>query len=107
MKKFIAIATAATFVIAAAAPANAQMSAFKSFGSTAANADQIVHKTGRKGRRIAGAIALGLLGAAVIAGHARASEIDQEDAHERRCNKWRRWCNDGESRACRKFDNRC
>ena len=92
MTKNFAIATAAaTLMIAAGAPAQGQ----------------IIHKTGRKGRRIAGAIALGLIGAAVIAGSARASRYDHADRYERRCNKWRRWCRNGEDRACWKYENRC
>jgi uncharacterized protein YcfJ len=111
MNKSIAFATAAAVMITAIAPANAQMSGFngsaiKSLNSEAAANSQIIHKTGRKGRRVAGAIALGLIGAAVIAGAARASE-DREWAHERRCNKWRRWCRNGEDNACWKYENRC
>jgi len=108
MTKTFAIATvAATLMIAAGAPAQAQMSGFKSFNAPTAGEGQLIHKTGRKGRRIAGAIALGLIGAAVIAGSARGHHYNRYDRHERRCNKWRRWCRNGEGRACWKYDNRC
>ena len=92
---------------ASGAPAQAQMSGFKSFSKFALDESQIIHKTGRKGRRIAGAIALGLIGAAVIAGSARGHHYNRVYRRERRCNKWRRWCDNGEGRACWKYDNRC
>ena len=107
MKKIIAIAAIAATTAFTAAPASAQMSGFKSLGP-ATTTDTMIHKTGRRGGRIAGAIALGLIGAAVIAGNARASHYgDGYSRHERRCRKWRRWCRDGENSACWKYDNRC
>lgn len=112
INKSIAIAAAAaTVIIAAGAPAQAQMSGFKSI-APAAGESQIIHKTGRRGRRgrrVAGAIALGLIGAAIVAGGARA-HYDHDyrySRHQRRCNRWRRWCRNGEDRACWKYDNRC
>lgn len=110
MIKSTAIAAAAAItLLAAGAPAQAQMSGFTALkASPAAGTNDMIHKTGRKGRRIAGAIALGLIGAAVIAGNARASHYDYGySRHERRCRKWRRWCRNGEGRACWKYDNRC
>ena len=112
MYKSVAIATAAAaMMIAAGAPAQAQMSGFKSLSpTTATESNQLIHKTGRKGRRIAGAIALGLIGAAAIAGHAHSYHYDRYDRysrHERRCRRWRRWCRNGSGNACWKFDNRC
>lgn len=108
ISKSIAIAAAATAMIAAGAPAQAQMSGFQSIAPTTSES-QIVHKTGRRGRRVAGAIALGLIGAAIVAGGARA-HYDRDRRyyrHQRRCNRWRRWCRNGEGHACYKYDTRC
>ena len=104
----IPAAVAAATLIAAQLPANAQMSGFTAMAAAQPTTNPDLHKTSRKGRRVAGAIALGLIGAAVIAGSARASYYDDgESRHERRCRNWRRWCRDGEDRACWKFENRC
>lgn len=114
--KFLAIATvSATTLVAAQAPAEAQLSGFKSLDASASGSAsgsaQIIHKTGRRGRRgrhVAGAIALGLIGAAVIAGSARASHYDRGySRHENVCRKWHRWCREGDDRACWKYDDRC
>jgi hypothetical protein len=112
MTKSIAIAAiSATALIALQAPAHAQMSAFKSLDAGATTTNQLFHKTGRRSRRIgAGIAALGLLGVAAIASHAQASDdnySEREYRHQRRCNRWQRWCNTGENRACWKYDNRC
>jgi hypothetical protein len=111
MTKFIAIAAiSATALIAAQAPAQAQMSALKSLDVGATTANQLIHKTGRRSRRIGAGIALGLLGVAAVASHARAredAENEREYSHQRRCNRWRRWCSNGEDQACWKYDNRC
>ena len=109
MKKIIAIAALAATTAFTAAPASAQISGFKNLGP-ATTTDTMIHKTGRRGGRIAGAIALGLIGAAVIAGNARATHYDPGDPYDRydgRCTRWRRWCRNGEDRACWKYDNRC
>ena len=108
MKKIIASAAIITIAAFSAAPASAQMSGFKNISATTASST-IIHKTGRRGRVAAG-IALGLIGAAVISSHARASYYDRDDRefrHERRCRRWRHWCRNGEDRACWKYDNRC
>jgi Ni/Co efflux regulator RcnB len=112
MKKIIATAAIAATIAVSASPASAQMSGFKSM-NPAASADNLIEKTGRRGRRgrrIGAGIALGLIGAAVIAGHASRHGDYYEDRysrHERRCNRWRRWCRNGEDRACWKYENRC
>jgi len=111
MTKSIAIAAiSAAAVISVQAPAQAQMSGLKSLDTTAKSANQLIHKTGRRGRRIGAGIALGLLGVAAIASQSRANDDDyseREYRRQRRCNRWRRWCSNGEDQACWKYDNRC
>jgi len=105
-----AIALIACATVLTAVPAHAQISSLKLVAPTATQDAGLIHKTGRRGRRVAAGIALGILGAAAIASQARSHHYDRDDRswrHERRCNRWRRWCRNGEDRACWKFDNRC
>ena len=110
MKKLIAIALLAATAALSAAPANAQMSALKSFDKAAASTETaIVQKTGRRGRFAAG-LAIGIVGAAIAHQayrHHRPHYSTRWSRHERRCRRWRRDCYDGYGRACRKFDYRC
>lgn len=112
MKTVFAAFAIAAIAATAAVPANAQMSALKSLNNGAAASESaIVHKTGRKGRRIAAGIALGIIGAAALASGAHAYDRDYEEERywrrRNRCNRWRRWCRRGNDRSCWKYDNRC
>ncbi len=109
-KSFTIAAVAAAAMLAIGAPAQAQMSAMKAAApvTSGAKAD-LVHKTGRRGRRIAAGIALGIVGAAAYA-HARRHHYHRPHyswRHERRCRRWRRWCWRGNEHACWKYDTRC
>ena len=76
-------------------------------GPTTQAGQELVHKTGRHGGKIAAGIALGLLGAAAIAHQSyRCYRDDEESHHERRCRRMN-LCDDGHGRSCRKFDRRC
>lgn len=106
----IMTALSATLIVAAA-PASAQMSGqisgFKSLETTiAATGPALIHKTSRRRGRIAAGVALGVLGI-IAAGQARAHYIDRDNRYEKQCRRWRRWCREGEDRACWKYDNRC
>ena len=106
MKKTIAVIATATTLMIASAPSNATgLSALKSLETGAAQSDNLVHKTGRRGRRIAAGIALGLATAA-IASHAYRHGY-YESRYERRCRRWARKCEWGNDRACWKLDTRC
>ena len=110
MKKFITIAAAATtLMIMAQAPAAAGPMSGVAAPAAASSDAGIVHKTGRRGRRIAAGIALGVLGA--VAAGAAYSHYDKrryyESRWERRCRRWRRRCYRGNDRACWKFERRC
>ena len=110
MKKLIAIAILATAAALSTAPANAQMSALKSFDNAASSSEAtIVHKTGRRGRFAAG-LAIGIVGAAIATHHynnRRPYYSSRWSRHERRCRRLRRACYNGYGRACWKYDNRC
>ncbi|RPG39358.1 MAG: hypothetical protein CBC34_014510 [Hyphomicrobiaceae bacterium TMED74] len=108
MKKTIAvIASAAAMMMIASAPSSAAgMSALKALETGAATSDNLVHKTGRRGRRIAAGIALGIVGAA-IATHAYRHHHYRPSRWERRCNCWARKCEWGNDRACYRYDTRC
>lgn len=110
MKKFIAIAVLAATAALSTAPANAQMSALKSIDAAAASGNAaIVHKTGRRGRaRFAAGLAIGIVGAAIVADHYRHRYYSPRwSRHERRCRRWRQNCYRGYDGACWKYDNRC
>ena len=75
--------------------------------------DGLVQKTGRRGRRLATglAIGLGVLGV-IAASRARAHghidyEVEIDDHEYRHIRRWRRRCVDGFDRACFKFEDRC
>ncbi|MEQ8824790.1 MAG: hypothetical protein RIC14_10485 [Filomicrobium sp.] len=71
---------------------------------------------GRRGRRLGAAIVGGVIAGALIAGAARAHRYDHYDYDRRyyhrrryrnRCDRWLWKCDNGNRRACRKFDYNC
>ena len=101
MKTLIATVVAAGFIFTAQAPANAQMAGLSSLQNNATASQELVHKTGRRGR-ILGAIALGAVAAIAI------SEAHRRRSHfARTCRRWRNRCEFGNERACWKYDTRC
>ena len=112
MKTFTAFAAAALVAFTlTTGTANAQMPGLAAAKAPAAKAGQdLVHKTGRRrnGGKIAAGIALGLIGAAAIAGQSHRYYRDSyESRHERRCRRWMYSCDNGSYHACRQFDRRC
>ena len=107
MMKRTAVATAMLLTLAVQGTAHAQMPGLA--GVQAVKTEQaLVHKTGRRGRRIAAGIALGALSGAVIAYGSRHYYDDRDDwRHERPCRRWHYRCEDGHRRSCWKFDRRC
>ena len=104
----ILVSSTAAVMLLNATSVQAQIVGLKSAEPLSAGQSELVHKVGRRGRRngaVAAGVALGVLGIAAAA--ASASARDDVSPHERRCNRWRRWCRDGEREACWKFDNRC
>ncbi len=116
MKTFTALAAAAVLMTSiSTGSANAQMAGFAAAKAPTTEASQsIVHKTNgrrgggrRHGGKIAAGIALGILGAAAIAHQSHRYSDSYESSHERRCRRWMYRCEDGNYRACNKFDRRC
>ena len=111
-KIFAGMVTAIMLTFASFAPAQANMAGLAQSKALSAEQDNLVEKTGRRGRRraVGAAIALGIIGAAAIAA-SRSSRADhyydRRDEWYHRCRKWRRRCNRGNDRACWKFDRRC
>ena len=105
MKKSIAAIATATVIAFAAVPAQAGgFSSLKSLDSGAETSSQLVHKTGKKSRKIARGIFLGLAVAGALAAH---NHYYYESRHERRCRRWERRCYNGNDNACWKLDTRC
>lgn len=105
-----AAATASLMMLAAQSPALAgPMTGIAKIDAAPAEST-LVHKTGRRGRRIAAGVALGLIGA-VAAAHIYDRHYSRrrhyEPSYESRCDRWRRWCYNGSDQACWKFENRC
>lgn len=122
MKRSVVFAATAGAVVSLAAltgaPAQAGMTSLPAAGAAAEGANaSLIEKVGRRGHHRgyrrgaaigAGIVTLGVLGA-----------IAASKAHERRyyrrdyygyggqCRRWRRWCYEGNDRACWKFDSRC
>ncbi len=114
MKRIIGGAIAALMLtVVANAPAQANMAGLSQSKHLGVTQDGIVQKTRRRwrGRAIAGGIALGILGAAAIAasrrGYADEHYYDRRDSWRYRCNRWHRWCNQGDDRACWKLERHC
>ncbi|MEO0730212.1 MAG: hypothetical protein AAFY64_07515 [Pseudomonadota bacterium] len=104
MKTAFALIAALFLFGVAAAPANAQIAGLSQAKSAVAAETAPVQtiKWKKKHRRIAGAIALGVLGA-VAAHHGY-----RYHAHRRRCARWLHRCNRfGSPRACYRYDTRC
>jgi hypothetical protein len=106
MMKRTAVA-AAFLTLAVQGTAHAQMPGLA--GVQSAQTEQaLVHKTGRRGGRIAAGFVLGALSATAIAHGSRHYYDDRDDwRHERRCRRWMYRCEDGHRRSCWKFDRRC
>ncbi|MEO1694283.1 MAG: hypothetical protein AAFR55_03485 [Pseudomonadota bacterium] len=103
MRRFLAI-VASVFVMGfVAQPASAQMAGLATAPAVAADASAQVHQVkSKKARRIAGAIALGVLGA--VAAH----QGYRYERHRRRCARWLHRCESyGNRRACYRYDTRC
>ncbi len=117
---FAAAAAGAFLSLAAAASAQAGMSGGPSAGAALEQPSaNPVEKVGHRGRRLrrgaaigAGLVALGVLGA-IAASKARAHHYHDDRYYARhrgyrgKCHRWRRWCGNGNDRACWKFDTRC
>ena len=103
MKSTIAaIAIAASIFTAHAPTAEAGMAGLAAPHHSANGAEEMIHKTGNRGRRaaiIAGAVILGL--AAAEASRRSSSR------HHRRCRRWLNRCDRGYEQACWKYDTRC
>ena len=112
MIKSLTTAAVTALLLAGTTTAQAQMAGLHSLDAIAGNSG-LVQKTGRRSRRngrIAAGVALGVIGAIA------AAEIykSQRNRHERRwsrhrrsCNRWLRWCRNGDDRACWRYDSRC
>ncbi|MGI9410436.1 MAG: hypothetical protein ACR2OV_10215 [Hyphomicrobiaceae bacterium] len=102
MKSTIATIVMAASILTAQAPAEAGMAGLAAPQKSASTSEQLIHKTGRRGRRaaiIAGAVILGI--AAAEASRRRSSR------HYRRCRRWLDRCDRGYEAACWKYDSRC
>lgn len=132
MKNPVLIAAAAgaalsflTFAPAAQAAMTGMSSVPAQAAEVEANGQGLVETVGRRGRHVrrgvaigAGIVTLGVLGA-LAAKEARANRYYGSryygDRHYYRsypsygsqCHRWRRWCRNGNDRACWKFDTRC
>ena len=105
MKTILATLAAAVLLLSIQAPANAQMSGLASMKAPAASS-AIVHKTGKKGRRIAAGVALGVLGV-IAASRAHAHARWEAERHERQCFRWYSKCNRGSEWACFNYERKC
>jgi hypothetical protein len=115
MKFIVAAVAAAGRLAMSQSNAYAGMPGLAGPAATINTDDGLVHKTGRRGRRIATgvAIGLGILGVIAASRAARAHDYrahdydDREWRYERRCRRLRQRCLEGSDRACFKFDNHC
>jgi len=86
------------FASAHAGPAASGISATQKVLQSSSNHASIVHKTGKKQKKIIAGLVFGLGAAAAIGYSIR---------HERQCRRWERRCWRGSDRACWKFERRC
>ena len=82
------------------------------FSPKAVAGDNLVEKVGRRHRRRlavgAGIVTLGILGAiAADRAYGRPHYYDRYQDRRWQCRRWRRSCNNGNDRACWRFDTRC
>lgn len=91
---FSAIAASSAF----AGPSTAGMAGLQQSMQSAAAQNEIVHKVGKKKKKII---------AGVIAGIGAAIVIGASIRHERMCRRLQRRCWNGNDNACWKYDNRC
>ncbi len=115
MKKFLAIAAAASLVALAHTPAQAgavSPLAAKSAAPATSSDAGLVHNVRGRGRGFATGLVIGLgVVGAIAASRAHAHRYHEERherwEHERRCRRWYHSCNAGSDRACWRFETRC
>lgn len=93
----VALSTIA-FASAQAGPYASGMSTTQKQLQSSSNHAPIVHKTGKKHKKIIAGLVFGFSAAAAIGYSIR---------HERQCRRWERRCWNGRDRACWKFERRC
>lgn len=105
---------AAALAMTAITPAHAGVVGPMSTTAQAEIGADIVHKTGRRGRRGlaigAGIVTLGIIGAIAASERARARRYNRHyryDNYHHRCRRLLRRCRRGNDRACWRYDNRC
>ena len=109
MFKSVALVAAFAFTALAAVPANAGayssgVAGLKQSTMPAVGQEQLVHKTGKKGKFVAG-LMVGL-GTAAILSHGAYGYYDGY-SHRRQCRRLKHRCWNGNWRACQKFEYRC
>lgn len=112
-KSMIASVGAAA-ILSTGALTTAQAGAFspQPLGAVADTGTNLVEKVGRRGRVRrgvgigAGIVTLGILGA-IAADRAHARDRYYRDDYRHQCRRWRRWCRNGDDRACWRYDSRC
>ena len=102
MKSTIATIVMTASILTAQAPAEAGMVGLTAVQKGAATSEQLIHKTGSRGRRAA------IIAGAVILGIAAAEASRRSNSrHYRRCRRWLDRCDRGNEAACWKYDARC
>lgn len=98
MKKFVTALATASILVASMGSAQAGMSGLGA-ASAAPSSENLVQQIGIS-RRTGAAIVIG----ALIVGSAMSHASRK---HERRCRRWFNRCEDGNERACWRYDTRC
>ena len=112
MIKSLTTAAVTAFLLVSTTTAQAQMAGLHVLDVIAGQSD-LIQKTGRRSRRngrIAAGVALGVIGAIAAAEICRRGSNRRErrwSRHRRSCNRWLRWCRNGNDRACWRYDTRC